>query len=191
MDDETAAGESAATMVALEGSFVATLPSRLHDRVTLVGVVIVGLPLLVLLARGVSLWSVVPVLNLWLMPLIVAFSGESGGEVHVDGSGIRGGENGDRLTWPYIDRIELADVHRWSPATRVIGRYGNLVTIPARSQADGHDAHPAELIHREAAARGIEVVGSRHVATPVERLRAPALITAIAVLLAAVFPFST
>lgn len=92
------------------------------------------------------------------------------------------------MTWPYIDRVELADAKRWSSSTKVIGRYQNLISIPARAYVAGSDVHPAELVRREAAARGIRIVGSRALATTWQRMRAPVALLAINVVVAALVP---
>ena len=100
----------------------------------------------------------------FLLIILTSSLGSAGGwgthEVEMDAEGIRGGESGDRMTWPYIESVELVDVSWWRSASQVHGRWGNLVEVGQHLRADDHDAHPAELIAAEARARGIEVRGS-------------------------------
>lgn len=122
------------------------------------------------------------------VPTVFASAGEAGGDFEMDAVGIRGGESHDRLTWSYVDRVELADVRWWYASTKVVGRYENLITIPARAFVPGSAVHPAELVRREAAARGIAIVGTRPVGTVWERLRAPLALLVANVVAAALLP---
>lgn len=150
---------------------------------------VIAVPVLILWARGMPVMTFGALINLFLMPTVFAAAGEAGGDFEMDAAGIRGGEAHDRLTWPYIDRIELADVRWWYASTKVMGRYENLITIPARAFVPGSTIHPAELVRREAAARGIAIVGHQPVATPWQRFRAPLALLAINVVAASLLPF--
>ncbi len=168
--------------------FRAIAPPAVKDPRWLVGLTLIGAPVIILLLRDFTLTSVVPILNVFFMPFAIVLAGEAGGDVEVDANGVRGGDTSDRMTWPFIDRVELADSRWWSPSTRVIGRYDNLITIPARMSVPGSDLHPAELVRREAEARGITVVGTRPVATLSQRFRGPAVLVILAIIVALVVP---
>lgn len=195
--DETSSEESADRagrgalshgMAALDGPVQARVPRGYRDPRALIVLAVVAAPVLVLLVRGLPVHALLPLLNVFLLPIIIASAGEAGGDFEMDAVGVRGGALLDKMTWPYIDRVELADARRWSSSTRVIGRYQNLISIPARAFVAGSEHHPAELVRREAAARGIRIVGSRAVATPWQRMRAPLALLAVNIVVAAVVP---
>lgn len=94
---------------------------------------------------------------------------ESPKPFEMDAEGIRGGDTGDRMTWPYIERVEMADARRFGLHSRVVGRYGNVVTVHAELSAAGTDVHPAELVRREAERRGVPVIGRQPIRSLVRR----------------------